>query len=160
MSDTDWLHAFVAESNKIEGIYRLPTREEIGAHRQFVALEQVGIEDLSALVSVCAPGHRLRDEPGLNVKVGSHVAPLGGPAVKTALVDLLGAIPAVNAYHTHVAYETLHPFTDGNGRSGRALWLWQTVRHGDRHEAFRAMRLGFLHPFYYETLANSEGRNV
>lgn len=52
------------------------------------------------------------------------------------------------AYRCHVVYETLHPFTDGNGRSGRAVWLRQMgwiVR----------APLGFLHHFYYQTLQNS-----
>ena len=39
-----------------------------------------------------------------------------------------------------------HPFTDGNGRSGRALWLWQMNNHAP---------FGFLHTFYYQTLENS-----
>ena len=46
----------------------------------------------------------------------------------------------------HVQYERLHPFTDGNGRSGRALWAWQMMRRRE------GLALGFLHRFYYQTL--------
>jgi hypothetical protein len=45
----------------------------------------------------------------------------------------------------HVRYETLHPFTDGNGRTGRALWYWMMVGSSRAD-------LGFLHAFYYQTL--------
>ena len=48
------------------------------------------------------------------------------------------------------AYEMLHPFMDGNGRSGRALWAWMMLRLGQDPFA-----LLFLHRFYYQTLENS-----
>ena len=50
---------------------------------------------------------------------------------------------ALGACETHVRYELLHPFLDGNGRSGRALWLWLMGQ----------APLGFLHTFYYQTLS-------
>jgi len=33
-------------------------------------------------------------------------------------------------WSVHVAFETLHPYMDGNGRTGRAIWAWQmqTIR--------------------------------
>ena len=49
----------------------------------------------------------------------------------------------------HLRYETLHPFMDGNGRSGRILWAWQMLHH----DIAPGIRLGFLHAFYYQTLA-------
>ena len=46
-------------------------------------------------------------------------------------------------------YETLHPFMDGNGRSGRILWAWQMIEHN----IAPGLSLGFLHAYYYQTLA-------
>lgn len=134
---------FVRESNRIEGILREPTEDEMMAHGAFINVERPTTKDLEGFVSVVAPGHKLRDRAGLNVRVGDHIAPSGGPYIRTELDFLLSKLEVSDPWRTHVAYETLHPFTDGNGRSGRALWLWQV----------RGAPIGFLHQFYYQTLS-------
>ena len=137
------LEDFVRESNRIEGILRGPTGAEIDAHAAFLYLPRPKVSDLEGFVSVVAPGHRLRDQHGLNVRVGNHIAPPGGPEIRAALDTLLArAFTPDDPWQIHIEYETLHPFTDGNGRSGRALWLWQ----------MQVAPIGFLHQFYYQTL--------
>jgi hypothetical protein len=147
---------FVRESNKIEGIMRDPSDAEILATEEFVLLDDIKISDLEKLVSVFQPGNRLRDKAGLNVRVGNHIPPVGGPRIRMLLsMTLDEANDDRSPYLVHHDYETLHPFTDGNGRSGRALWLWQMKKRG---ALSWATSLGFLHAWYYQSLANSDLR--
>jgi hypothetical protein len=145
--DTDNVIAFVRESNKIEGILREPTLQEIYATKFFLRLEKLTISELVDLVNVYQPGAKPRFAAGMNVQVGNHYPPQGGPSVQGQLVHLLGSanIGDLDPWQLHIRYETLHPFMDGNGRSGRAIWLWQMG------VAYRP-ELGFLHSFYYQTL--------
>lgn len=140
----------VRESNRIEGIRREPTREEIVEHDRFVAQEVITVGDLRRFISVYQPNAELRDVVGLNVIVGDHRPPVGGPHIRTALSHLLDDINdgGISAWTAHVRYETLHPFTDGNGRSGRAIWYWM-MRDSPM------ANLGFLHAFYYQALQNT-----
>ncbi len=139
---------FISESNGIEGIHRRPTKAEIAATENFLALNLLLARDVVDLVKVYQPGAQLRNRAGLNVRVGNHIAPPGHPEIEHRLQDIIdGAVGSVDPWTTHMRYETLHPFTDGNGRSGRSLWAWQMLRKQD------GLPLGFLHQFYYQTLA-------
>jgi hypothetical protein len=140
----DQIVAFIAESNKIEGILREPTQKEIDEFIRFMGVESVTIDELARFVSVYQPNARLRDRIGLDVRVGNYLPPKGGAGIVTMLQQLL--FEDLNAYEMHIEYEKLHPFTDGNGRSGRALWAWKQ----------RDLKLGFLHKFYYQTLSHAK----
>ena len=142
---------FLIESNKIEGITRKPTIDELMSCSHFVNLSVVDIQDLISFVGVSEPGARLRDQPGMDVRVGQYYPPAGGQHIIYALQELLEQINIgeITPYAAHVAYETLHPFTDGNGRSGRILWAWHMARIG------QGISLGFLHTFYYQSLSHS-----
>lgn len=137
---------FVRESNRIEGIQRGPSAAEIGEFLRFMNLKTVTVEELNRFVSVYQPGAVLRDKAGLDVRVGRHIPPRGGPEIRTRLEGLLDCCIESDPHFTHIQYETLHPFTDGNGRSGRMLWAWQ----------MKEFPLGFLHHFYYQTLQHSK----
>lgn len=155
---TDWqpftLSDFVRESNRIEGIVREPTVDEIQAHEHLLSLPGIHLGHMEAFVETIA-GAPLRRRRGMNVRVGDHIAPDGGPEIEDQLRDLLilcdihGACRIYYAYETHITYENLHPFMDGNGRSGRALWLWMMG-------GMDGAPLGFLHHWYYQTLAEIE----
>lgn len=151
----DQIFAFVAESNRIEGITRAPTADEIEASLTFVTLPSVSVDHLRDYVQVCA-GAPLRTRHDMDVRVGDHRPPPGGPAIERALEAITQQAGANHAhpYLIHHAYETLHPFMDGNGRSGRILWAWQMLTHGYSP----GLALGFLHAFYYQALSHGQGR--
>lgn len=141
---------FVRESNRIEGIVRTPTDYEIAAHQEFFDLPEVRVPEMEEFVKEVA-ARPLRDRIGMDVRVGSHCPPPGGPHIRADLSDLLAAVMADEfegqPWLAHIAYEKLHPFIDGNGRSGRVLWAWMRLR--EHRDPFA---LGFLHAAYYEAL--------
>lgn len=143
---SDAITDFVFESNRIEGIFRPPTTEEVSATEGFLALPEVRPVDVCALVGVYQPGAVLRDRVGLDVRVGKYYPPEGGPHIANWLVQFLTSLPTLHPWNAHREYEGMHPFTDGNGRSGRAVWAWQMIRRRE------GLSLGFLHRFYYQTL--------
>jgi Fic family protein len=45
--------------------------------------------------------------------------------------------PVLSSAIVHYRFESIHPFADGNGRTGRALALWELYRRGfDTHHVF------------------------
>jgi hypothetical protein len=147
---------FVRESNKIEGITRDPSDAEIIAHQAILKLDQLTVGNIVWFVDMVQPGAKLREHRGMNVQIGNppvYVPPPGGTHIFSRLDGLLRGVNsgALGPYEMHQAYEALHPFMDGNGRSGRAIWLWQI---GGIDQVPR----GFLTTWYYQSLQHGGGR--
>jgi Uncharacterized conserved protein len=78
------------------------------------------------------------------VRVGNYLPP-PPDAVSGLMFELLewwnGAAaklsPILSSAILHYRFEAIHPFADGNGRTGRALALWELYRRGfDTHHIF------------------------
>jgi Fic family protein len=147
------LKQFLEESNMIEGIFEPIVPRQLMFAEAFLALDEITVGDLETIVNILQPGARLRKNFGENVRVGRYSPMPGGPKVEETLKFLALTIREPlnpkgdprEAYKVHQMYESLHPFTDGNGRSGRLLWLWMM---GGIDKA----PLGFLHHWYYQSL--------
>lgn len=64
--------------------------------------------------------------------------------------------PVVSSAIIHYQFEDIHPFADGNGRTGRALALWELYRRGfDTHHIFSVDEFYWKdRPRYYAALAH------
>ena len=144
------LEDFIRESNAIEEIFRDPTQAEIDEAKRFEALDELRLEDLERFVKIYQPNAQLRSHPYLNVRIGNHIPPQGGAEVVAKVHGLLNLANerSLSAYELHHKYEQLHPFTDGNGRSGRMIWWWMM-----KHEDVWMRSLCFLRAWYYQSLA-------
>jgi Fic family protein len=63
--------------------------------------------------------------------------------------------PVLSSAIVHYRFEAIHPFADGNGRTGRALALWELYRRGfDTHHIFSVDEYYWEdRPRYYTALA-------
>lgn len=142
------IRKFAEESNMIEGITDVVQHEIMAAKLSaFLTLEKLTIDN------VCDFNQwgKLRDKGGMNARVGIHQMPNGGKYIKSDLVEILELADLADSvpFDTHQEFERLHPFTDGNGRTGRAIWLWQMV-----NQQGYDLRRGFLHEWYYQSLGD------
>lgn len=86
------------------------------------------------------------------VRVGRYVPP--SPADVSGLMfelltwwnqESIQMSPVLSSAIIHYRFEAIHPFADGNGRTGRALALWELYRRGfDTHHIFS------VDEFYWE----------
>ncbi len=88
----------------------------------------------------------------IGVRVGPYVPP--PPSEVSGLMfellewwnkDARQLSPILSSAILHYRFEAIHPFADGNGRTGRALALWELYRRGfDTHHVFS------VDEFYWE----------
>ncbi len=96
------------------------------------------------------------------VRVGNYVPPPASD-VSGLMFELLQwwgresrqLSPVLSSAILHYRFEAIHPFADGNGRTGRALVLWELYRRGfDMHHIFSVDEYYWEdRPRYYSALA-------
>ena len=105
-------------------------------------------EDVFELHRILAQGVMDQGEAGryraIAVRVGRYVPP-APDEVSGLMFELLDwwnrssdtLSPVLSSAILHYRFEAIHPFADGNGRTGRALALWELYRRGfDTHHIF------------------------
>lgn len=105
-------------------------------------------EDVFVLHNILAEGVMEQGDAGryrtISVTVGSYrpPPPADVSGLMMELLDWWGAestniSPVLSSAIIHHRFESIHPFADGNGRTGRALSLWELYRRGfDSHHIF------------------------
>ena len=88
----------------------------------------------------------------IRVRVGSHVAPPPDKVhgMMSALLDWWNIqatriSPILSSAIIHHRFETIHPFADGNGRTGRMLALWELYRR-----RFDSYHIFSIDEYYWE----------
>jgi Fic family protein len=105
-------------------------------------------EDVFRLHHILAEGVMDQGQAGryrsISVRVGAYAPPPPGD-VSGLMFELLQwwngesreLSPVLSSAIVHHRFESIHPFADGNGRTGRALALWELYRRGfDTHHIF------------------------
>ena len=105
------------------------------------------------------------------VRVGRYVPPPAAD-VSGLMFELLEwwnksaakVSPVLSSAILHYRFEAIHPFADGNGRTGRALALWELYRRGfDTHHIFSVDEFYWENrPRYYAALdaVRGEGEDL
>lgn len=98
----------------------------------------------------------------IQVQVGKHLPPAAAD-VSPLMFELLDwwntascqLSPVLSSAILHYRFEDIHPFADGNGRTGRALALWDLYRRGfDSHYLFSVDEYYWEdRPAYYAALS-------
>jgi Fic family protein len=107
----------------------------------------------------------------IRVRVGRYVPP-APEDVSGLMFELLdwwnhratAVSPVLSSAILHYRFEAIHPFADGNGRTGRALALWELYRRGfDTHHIFSVDEYYWEdRPRYYAALeaVRHDGENL
>lgn len=128
------INTFLRESNAIEREYSEPALEDAGKAWRFLInfdeltfsriLEVHRILLLNLNKSIAGKIRRV----DVYIGYGKALAP---ERINEKLTDLLELLPKTEdeIKRWHIEYEAIHPFEDGNGRTGRIFLNWQRLQN-------------------------------
>lgn len=126
---------FLLESNKIENEFSAEALQtSLNAWNNIKKLDKIRIEDVLTC-HLLIMGSLRPDIAGKIRTVDVYVGSAKGyppHAIHQAIEDWLFTANTVNTIdkikENHIWFEIIHPFADGNGRTGRMVLLWQNQK--------------------------------
>jgi hypothetical protein len=130
---------FITDSNAIEDIYG-----EAEIEQSLLAWNALDKSDKLSHYDICRtqkvitlnqadlkPNWRgyYRNVSGVNVQVGDRVAP-SADKVEQLMEAWLNELFKMPPLIAHMRFESIHPFADGNGRTGRMIYWWHCNKLG------------------------------
>ena len=130
---------YIRGSNAIEGIYEdaeieqslkaweFLTKQDEVTHAVICEVQKI----ITANQSELKPEHRgnYRSFCKVNVTVGGRYAP-DHSLVDSLMQGWLADLPKMQPLIGHVRFESIHPFVDGNGRTGRMIYWFVCLING------------------------------
>ena len=125
------LYQFAIESNRMSDITN--PAADVVHHEALVELltsEKITTNTLLTFVTKIEPMSGLRENDKEVVISGTRL-----PNSTTSNIRLMFLLKKLNSgegqhpWFTHMNIMELHPFTDGNARVARAMWLWNMVKN-------------------------------